>query len=232
MQRSETVRWTANLPIGDFAVDYDFVCLRHPDEYPMNEGRLVSSGGLDIASEEYADHFEEYQVPHSNALHSRRRNATGESGAYFVGPLARWSLNEDRGSPLVREAAAATGISLATRNPFLGIVARSLEVVLAFEEALQIISTYEPPAKPAVDFAPCAGIGQAITEAPRGILYHRYETDAAGLLKSGMHHSAHEPEPVANGARPDTHRSPACRAAGGGSRAAGRVRHPQLRPLH
>jgi hypothetical protein len=39
----------------------------------MNEGRLVSNRGLDIAMEEYGVHFEEYQVPHSQALHSRRR---------------------------------------------------------------------------------------------------------------------------------------------------------------
>ncbi len=180
----ETVRWTATLPVADFADDYDFVSLRHPHEYPMNEGRLVSSRGLDITQEEYADHFEEYQVPHSNALQSRRRHASTDSGAYFVGPLARWHLNADRASPLVREAAAATGIALTTGNPFIGIVARSLEVLLAFEDALRLIGTYEPPAEPAVAFEPCAGIGEAITEAPRGILYHRYETDEAGFLKS------------------------------------------------
>src|SRR5208283_1152191 len=69
----ETVRWTAGLPFPDFHGDYEFVALRHPAEYPMNEGRLVSSRGLDIPPEEYPEHFEEYQVPHSNALHSRRR---------------------------------------------------------------------------------------------------------------------------------------------------------------
>ncbi len=180
----DTVRWTATLPISDFADDYDFVSLRHPGEYPMNEGRLVSSRGLDIAQDEYTDHFEEYQVPHSNALHSRRRHAATDGGAYFVGPLARWHSNGDQASLLVREAAAATGIAANTRNPFFGIVARSLEVLIAFDEALRLISAYEPPAKPAVAFEPRAGIGQAITEAPRGILYHRYETDEAGLLRS------------------------------------------------
>src|SRR5262249_27601250 len=70
----ETVRWSATLPFPDFEVDYEFVALRHPDEYPMNEGRLISCRGLDIAATEYPDHFEEYQVPHSNALQSRRRN--------------------------------------------------------------------------------------------------------------------------------------------------------------
>jgi coenzyme F420-reducing hydrogenase alpha subunit len=180
----ETVRWAAIFPFPDYAGDYAFVALRHADEYPMNEGRLVSSDGLDIAQEEYQSHFEEYQVPHSNALQARRRGSS--NGAYFVGPLARWNLNADRASPLVRDAAKATGIPFPNYNPFIGIVARALEVVLALDEALRIIEAYDPPPKPAVEFQPQAGMGQAITEAPRGILYHRYETDAAGILKDAV----------------------------------------------
>jgi coenzyme F420-reducing hydrogenase alpha subunit len=182
----DTIRWSATLPFPDFADDYEFVALRHTDEYPMNEGRLVSSQGLDIAQEEYADHFEEYQVPHSNALQARRRGSPNGSGAYFVGPLARWNLNADRATPLVRDAANATGIPFPNQNPFTGIVVRSLEVLLAIEEALRLINSYERPAKPAVDFQLRAGIGQAITEAPRGILYHRYETDGAGMIRDAV----------------------------------------------
>jgi coenzyme F420-reducing hydrogenase alpha subunit len=89
------VRWTAALDFPSFEHDYEFVALRHESDYPMNEGRLISSHGLDIAMGEFADVFEEYQVPYSNALHCRRRGA----GAYFVGPLARWTLNADRVTP-------------------------------------------------------------------------------------------------------------------------------------
>lgn len=178
----ETVRWTATLPFPDFEEDYEFVALRHPDEYPMNEGRLVSNQGLDIAAEDYPDHFEEYQVPHSNALQARHK---GEgNGAYFVGPLARWNLNADRAPVLVQEAARETGIRFPSKNPYTGIVVRALEVLLAIDEALRIIAAYRLPAAPAVPLHWRAGAGQAITEAPRGILYHRYETDAAGMIQS------------------------------------------------
>jgi coenzyme F420-reducing hydrogenase alpha subunit len=182
----ETVRWASTLPFPDFVGDYEFVALRHADEYAMNEGRLVSTQGLDITAEEYPDHFEEYQVPHSNALQARRRNPLAGTGAYFVGPLARWNLNAHQAPASVRDAAAATGIPFPNRNPYTGIVARALEVLLAVEEALRIIDTYEPPARPAVDFQPRAGVGHAITEAPRGILYHRYETDSAGMLRHAV----------------------------------------------
>ncbi len=182
----ETVRWAAKLPFPDFVSDYEFVSLRHASEYPMNEGRLVSSNGLDISAEEYPNHFEEYQVPHSNALQARRRNPSDGIGAYFVGPLARWNLNAHQANPIVRDAALATGITFPNKNPFISIVVRALEVVLAFDEALRIINEYEPPTKPSVDYQPCAGLGHAITEAPRGILYHRYETDANGLIRDAV----------------------------------------------
>jgi coenzyme F420-reducing hydrogenase alpha subunit len=178
----ETVAWAAKLPFPNFTADYEFVALRHPDEYPMNEGRLVSSRGLDVPQEAYQDHFDEFQVPHSNALQSRRKGIAGD-GAYFVGPLARWNLNADRASPLVRDAAAATGIAFPSRNPFVSIVARSLEVLLALDEALRLIAEYAPPAEPFVPITWQDGVGQAITEAPRGILYNRYEVAADGLLR-------------------------------------------------
>lgn len=174
----ETVRWTAQLPFPDFEKDYEFVALQHPDEYPFNEGRLVSNKGLDIVAQEYEDHFVEEHVPHSNALHAVLK----ERGAYFVGPMARYNLNFDRFSPLVQEAARDTGLGPECRNPFKSIVIRSLEILYAFDEALRVIEQYEMPDQPAVEMHPHASIGHAITEAPRGILYHRYRLDDEGLI--------------------------------------------------
>ncbi len=179
-QAHEMIRWAASLPMPEFDFDYEFVAMRHSSDYPMNEGRLVSNRGLDIAHDEYPDHFEEYQVPHSNALQSRKKSGA----AYFVGPLARWNLNADRAPQSVQQAAKEIGFTTPCRNPFRGIVARSLEVLLAYEEALRLIREYELPERPDVEFQTRAGIGHAITEAPRGILYHRYETDSAGMLRA------------------------------------------------
>ena len=174
----ETVRWTAQLPFPDFEQDYEFIALRHPAEYPFNEGRLVSNKGLDIAVQEYEDHFEEQHVSYSNALHSVLK----ERGAYFVGPLARYNLNFEQLSPLAQEAARAAGLSPLCRNPFQSIIVRSVEVLYAFDEALRIIEQYERPEHPAIELQPRASTGYAITEAPRGILYHRYRLDDEGLI--------------------------------------------------
>jgi coenzyme F420-reducing hydrogenase alpha subunit len=174
----EMVRWVATFPFPDYEQDYELVALSHPDEYPFNEGRLVSNRGLDIAPRDYLDHFVEDHVAHSNALHSRLR----ERGAYLTGPMARYSLGFDRLSPLARDAAREAGLGADCRNPFRSIVVRAVEVVYACDEALRIIGEYEPPERPAVEVAPRAGTGHSCTEAPRGTLYHRYTIDEAGTV--------------------------------------------------
>ncbi|MEQ1848677.1 MAG: nickel-dependent hydrogenase large subunit, partial [Nitrospira sp.] len=39
----ETVRWVADFDYPDFMPDYTYVALRHPDEYPFNEGQVAVS---------------------------------------------------------------------------------------------------------------------------------------------------------------------------------------------
>ncbi|MCI2429376.1 Ni/Fe hydrogenase subunit alpha [Candidatus Acetothermia bacterium] len=210
----ELVRWTGTLDFPDLEQDYEFVALRHPDEYPFNEGRLVSSKGLEIAIREYEEHFVEEHVEHSNALHSvlRRdlppsplskgkgdphpapsplkgegrgegKKRSGEmSGNYFVGPSARYSLNFDRLPSSVQQAAKEAGLGPVCTNPFKSIIVRSVETLYACEEALRIIGEYEMPEKPFVEVPPRAATGSGCTEAPRGILYHRYRIDDHGAI--------------------------------------------------
>jgi coenzyme F420-reducing hydrogenase alpha subunit len=174
----ETVRWTAGLPFPDFEQDYEFVALQHPEEYPFNEGRLVSNKGLNIPVRDYDNTFVEEHVPYTNALHSRIK----ERGAYFLGPMARYSLNFDRLSPLAQEAARAAGLEAVCRNPFQSIIVRAVEILYSCDEALRIIDEYEMPDRPAAKIQPRAATGYACTEAPRGTLYHRYRLDDAGLI--------------------------------------------------
>ncbi|MGQ3685498.1 MAG: Ni/Fe hydrogenase subunit alpha [Candidatus Loosdrechtia sp.] len=174
----ETVRWTSKLDFPDFEQDYEFVSLRHPHEYPFNEGRLVSNKGLDIPVREFEDHFTEEQIPYTNALHCQLKGR----GAYFVGPLARYNLNFDQLSPIAKEAAYDAGLSPVCRNPFKSIIIRSIEILYACDEALRIIDQYGKPEKPAIPVQPVAGAGYGCTEAPRGILYHRYQVDENGVI--------------------------------------------------
>ncbi|MBI2570154.1 MAG: Ni/Fe hydrogenase subunit alpha [Candidatus Schekmanbacteria bacterium] len=174
----KAARWVATLPFPDFEQDYEYVALRHPAEYPFNEGRLVSSGALDIAVSEYEQCFVEEHVAHSNALHSAMRGR----GAYFVGPLARYSLNFARLTARAQHVARACGLGETCWNPFQSIIVRCIETLYACEEALRIIASYERPERPFVDAPAFPGRGFGCTEAPRGILYHRYQLADDGTI--------------------------------------------------
>jgi sulfhydrogenase subunit alpha len=174
----ETVRLTAGLDFPDYEHDYELVALDEPGEYPIDAGRIVSNRGLDIAVDDYDEHFVEEHVEWSNALHSQ---IVGR-GSYLCGPLARFALAADRLSPLAAEAAKEASLSAEERNPFRSIIVRSVELVYAADEALRLIADYEEPDAPAVEVEPRAGVGRGCTEAPRGILYHRYELDGDGTI--------------------------------------------------
>lgn len=172
-------RLVAGFEFPDFEQDYEYVALSHPEEYPFNEGRLVSNKGLNIDVAEYENHFVEQQVKHSNALHSLLR----QRGSYLVGPLARFNLNSSSLPDVARQTAQECGLKVPCSNPFQSIVVRVIEIVFACWEALRVLQEYRPPASPRVDVRDCAGVGSAVTEAPRGILYHRYEIDDQGLIR-------------------------------------------------
>lgn len=174
----ETVRWTAGFEFPERGVDFELVALDEPATYAIEQGRIKSDRGLDIAPRDYDEHFYEEHVERSNALHSRRLGG----GAYLCGPLARFALGADRLSPLALEAAREVGLESPCRDAFRSIVVRSVELVYACDEALRLIEAYEEPDAPAAVVEPRAGVGYGATEAPRGLLYHRYELDSDGTI--------------------------------------------------
>jgi len=175
----ETVRWTSTLPFPDFEQDYEFVALHHPEEYAIIEGNLVSNKGLDIPISDFENHVLEEHVKHSTSLHAFMKG----KGAYLVGPLARYNLNFDRLSQVAKQAAQDVGLKPKCLNPFKSIIVRSIETLYACDESLRIISEYEMPEKPSVELEPHATIGYGCTEAPRGILWHRYQVDEEGIIQ-------------------------------------------------
>ncbi len=177
----KTIRLVATFPFPDFSRDYEFVALRsNRPEYPVEGGRIHSNRGLDIDVSEYEKHFEEIHVAHSTALHSVHKGF----GSYHVGPLARLALNYDRLSPLALKEAEKVGWDPENQNPFRSIVARAIEVLYACEEGIRLIGAYLEPTAEAVaaKVLPRASIGMGISEAPRGILYHRYELNDDGTI--------------------------------------------------
>ncbi len=179
-----TVTLVAGFAMPAFEREPRMVCLRHAGEYPYNDGRIVSNDGIDLPPSGWRDAFEEHQVEGSNALHARSRDGRG---AYLVGPAARISLAGEQLHPLAKEALAATGLAdLIRTNMYASIVARAVELVGAFAEAIDIINGYRMPAEPAVAWQSRPGIAAWATEAPRGLLFHRYQVDEAGRIRQAQ----------------------------------------------
>lgn len=174
-----TVEWVSGFDFPDFELDHEFLALTARDRYPIENGVIARTAGPAFPAADFTSHVAEAQVPYSTALH-----ATLDGGRYLTGPLARYSLNSSALSPIAAEAATSAGLSVECRNPFRSIIVRAVEVVYAIEEALRIINEYERPSRPYVDVSSRPGVGHGVSEAPRGLLYHRYQIDDAGLIAS------------------------------------------------
>ena len=174
-----TVQWVAGFDFPDLDLGHDLLAVHDQGRYAIETGQAVRSTSVSFGVSEFLDHVVERQVPHSTAL-----QATLDGHSYLTGPLARYTLNGEQLSPIAREAATAAGLGETCRNPFRSIVVRAVEIVYAVDEALRIIGQYERPELPAVPVVPRAGVGHGVSEAPRGLLYHRYQIDAAGLIES------------------------------------------------
>lgn len=173
-----------NVEYPDFDGDYEFVALHSADDYPMNDGTIVTSRGTRIQQEDFLELIEEKHVPHSTSLQAVIKGR----GPYLVGPLARLNLNAGqlhrRAAELLPKVCRAVGHDLPWRNNFLSLPARAVETVHAFACAVDILDNYRHPHRSRVPVEPRVGVGGAATEAPRGLLWHRYQTDANGLIKS------------------------------------------------
>ncbi len=175
----EVLRWVCRFDYPDLPMDYESVSLQHADEYPMNEGRVATSSGLSIPVEEYERHFQERHMKQSTALHSVK---IPERRSYLVGPLARLNLCFDQLSPRAKLEAEQCGIGWPSQNNFHSIAARAVEMIDAYEEAIEIVKDYSEPAVSCMPFEPKPGRGCHATEAPRGLLYHRYRIGDDGLI--------------------------------------------------
>ncbi|MFE3493115.1 Ni/Fe hydrogenase subunit alpha [Streptomyces sp. NPDC059169] len=193
----DTVRWVSGFDFPDAACDADLLALAEPDTYAIESGvpTVLPAGGTGAPRRfpvrAFSEHVVEEQVPHSTALHSRL-----DGRRHLTGCLARYAISGHLLSPTALEAAREAGLGdppllprapgsrpdVHSTNPYRSIVVRAVEVLYAVEESLRIIEAYEPPPRAHEDVAPRAAVGHGATEAPRGLLYHRYALDGEGLI--------------------------------------------------
>ncbi len=174
----ETVRLVSTFDFPEMEQPYTYLSLRPQEGYPIESGNVVTTAGTAFDVREFNKHITEHHVAHSNALHA----SLDGGGPYVVGPLARYTLNHDRLSPLAQQAAKEAGLGETCRNPFRSIIVRAVELVYVFEEAIRIIDAWRDGVPPSVAVPARAGEGFGATEAPRGVLFHRYRINGDGTI--------------------------------------------------
>ncbi|MER7674005.1 nickel-dependent hydrogenase large subunit [Kitasatospora sp. NPDC096128] len=177
----DTLGWVAGFDFPPLTVRHELLALTEPDGYAIDSGTPTGAPAGSFPVRDFEQRVREHQVPHSTALH-----ATLDGRPHLTGPLARWNLGSEGLPAEVRALAAEAGLGPRCDNPFRSIVVRAAEVLWAVTEAQRIIEGYEPPPAPAVPVRPRAGSGFGATEAPRGLLYHRYDLDEAGIVQRAV----------------------------------------------
>ncbi len=172
------IPWAAGFDVPRTTRSFTSVSLRDPGHYPMNEGRIASDRGLDIPPDQFEHHIREFQVPDSTAFYSLM---DGEIA--LVGPLARLNLNSRWLPPDLLDIVEKTGVTFPSANLWHGFLARAIEIRYALGEALRLLSELPQDVLPFVPAPPATGVAIAATEAPRGLLWHRYDLGEDGRVE-------------------------------------------------
>lgn len=175
----DLVCWVAGLDMPDDQQDFISVALQHPDEYPFNEGRIIASNGLDIAIDEYEQHFRESHESNSTALYSLL-----DDKPYLVGPLARVNLLQEQLPKHILQLLDDSAVSFPSKNMFHSMAARAVEIAYCMDEALRLLDAYSMPEQAHIPIQPREATGFGCTEAPRGLLWHRYDFNTNGSVKT------------------------------------------------
>ncbi|MCP4092291.1 MAG: Ni/Fe hydrogenase subunit alpha [Planctomycetes bacterium] len=164
--------------IPSFTRETEYVALVNEPHYPFYHGQVGSTDISELASvQDFEDIVNEYVIPQSTA-----KWAKWHREAYMVGSLARFNLNAEFLAPLAKQTAAMLGLEKGCYNPYMNSVVQVVESVQVVERSIELIDEIltvglrvERP-----DVKIRAGVGAAAVEAPRGILFHRYEFDDKG----------------------------------------------------
>lgn len=174
------VEWVNTFSFPDLKKNYECASLAHSEKYPIEQGEIISTSGLKIPAKEFQDHFIETHVARSNALQCKMKNGM----SYLTGPIARYNLNHEKFSPFIKKTIQKIGFEKKCVNPFRSIIVRAIEILYACDEALRLIDEYDSEKRPAfVDVPKQKAVGFGVSEAPRGLLYHRYRINEKGVIE-------------------------------------------------
>jgi len=177
----QTVELFRSFTIPNFGRQTEYVSLKGDRDYPFIGGNLISSDGVRKNEHEYKEMTNEYMVEHSTSKWSRLSRES-----FAVGALARLNNNFNLLDPAAKEVSISFGLTPVNHNPFMNNIAQLVECIHVVTESMSLInelldSIWTEPCRPVI---PKSGTGVGAVEAPRGILYHCYEFDERGKIRT------------------------------------------------
>jgi sulfhydrogenase subunit alpha len=165
-----------------FERETEFIALSDQSEYALYDGQLASTDTGTAPVNEYLTYTNEYVVPQSTAKWAKHNRES-----YMVGALARLNLNYRRLSPMAKKTAEMFDLKPTCHNPYMNNIAQLVEVVHSVEDSVRLINDLEAAGlkgqpdynNPSIKVK--AGKGVGAVEVPRGILFHDYSYNDAGV---------------------------------------------------
>jgi coenzyme F420-reducing hydrogenase alpha subunit len=139
-----------------------------------------------FAPSNYQNEIEEYLVPYSTAKFGARKINGKRANGFICGARARVGLFADYLNPRTEQLLLKNKLKIGVYNPFFNNLAQAIEISHFIEEAMLIIDRLVLiiEGHQNTKFKPQASVGVGVVEAPRGLLYHKYEFDNQGLIRT------------------------------------------------
>ena len=159
--------------------DSEFVALIS-DDFNFLSGEVLTKQGDHIPEEKFGEHLEKSLIPYSQASGYRF-----DGKIHLVGALARLNLNQKALHSRTRADAKESLAEFPSINIYHNNLAQAIEISHCIDTSIDLIKKYEALSDPLPKIELRDGIGFAVTEAPRGLLYHEMHV-VNGKIKTGQ----------------------------------------------
>jgi coenzyme F420-reducing hydrogenase alpha subunit len=157
---------------------YSAVC---DSQYSFLQGDYCLSDGKNIPADKYGEYLDHIAIDYSQASGYKF-----DGRVTMVGALARVNLAKDKLHSDTKKSAEKYLSFFPSKNIFHNNLAQAIEILHAVDSAIDIIKNLKITDEKPVPVVRKEGTGIGLTEAPRGTLYYRLETDSTGKIASGQ----------------------------------------------
>lgn len=165
----------------EFIDDTNFVALKG-EGYNYLEGKIKTSEGELIEEEGIREYLDHIVVPYSQASGYKLKGKP-----FMVGALARMNLGKELLHSKTKQDAAEALEAFSSKNVFHNNLAQAIEILHAIDESLELLETHNKfNQEPLATSDQQDGVGIGVIEAPRGLLFHKYEIKDKKIEKADI----------------------------------------------